>query len=382
MNIFRKKIASKVTENPIFSISSQTDTKPHKRKLKINFSTLMIYLSAFLLLLAIVIVGYYESEKGNESSEANVTSISSTVDDVVAANLASVVASSSDLAVATSVSNLAISTQAENEYKSIISSTSASKPQIIEAGVINRSLITYIVQDGDTIDSIASKFSISTQTIKWANNMTSSTVTVGSSLKILPINGIIYTVKSGDTVQSIAKKYQADQTRIIVYNDLDVSGLEIGHSIIIPDGILPEDERPGYVSAYTYAGTSSGFGGTTWFISYGSGNCGPYAYGNCTCYAYYRRLELSLPVGNHWGNASSWAYYARSEGYTVNSTPSAGAIIQNGGGYGHVGIVESVLANGDISISEMNAYVTGGGFNIVSGRIVPASSVGNYLYIH
>jgi len=56
--------------------------------------------------------------------------------------------------------------------------------------------------------------------------------------------------------------------------------------------------------------------------------------------------------------------------------------MQNGGWLGHVSIVESILANGDLSISEMNASVPGGGFNIVSGRIIPASVVGQYVFIH
>jgi len=93
-------------------------------------------------------------------------------------------------------------------------------------------------------------------------------------------------------------------------------------------------------------------------------------------------MELGLPVGSHWGNASSWDDYARQDGLVVNRTPSVGAIIQNDGYLGHVAIVESILANGDLSISEMNAYVSGGGYNIVSGRTVIAGNVGQYTYIH
>lgn len=357
--------------------------KPRKKfKFKINLSTASVYVSVFLLLIAIVFVGYSAPAKDDSSSNDTTKSFDVSVNDVVAANLAAVVASSSDLAVATSVSNLAISTEAQSAYNTQSDGVVTTKPQIIEANVSNRSLTNYIVVDGDTMASLSSKFGISSQTIKWANNMTSDTLTVGSSIKILPIDGVIYTVKSGDTVESIAKKYQADQTRIIVYNDLDVSGLQAGYSIIIPNGILPESERPGYISAYTYAGTSSGFGGATWYISTGTPDNGLYAHGNCTLYAYNRRKELGLPVGDHWGNASSWAYFARLEGLTVNTTPSVGAIFQNGGGYGHVGVVEAVLANGDISVSEMNAYVSGGGYNIVSGRIITSANVANYLYIH
>jgi surface antigen len=56
--------------------------------------------------------------------------------------------------------------------------------------------------------------------------------------------------------------------------------------------------------------------------------------------------------------------------------------MQNDGGVGHVAIVEKILPNNDLSISEMNAYVPGGGWNVVSGRIVSAAVAGQYLYIH
>jgi surface antigen len=107
-----------------------------------------------------------------------------------------------------------------------------------------------------------------------------------------------------------------------------------------------------------------------------------YARGYCTAYAYDRRVELGLPIGARWGNAASWARAAQAAGYRVDRTPAVGAIIQNGGGLGHVAIVERIRDNGDLELSEMNAAVSGGGWNVVSGRVVSAAYVGQYLYIH
>ena len=70
------------------------------------------------------------------------------------------------------------------------------------------------------------------------------------------------------------------------------------------------------------------------------------------------------------------------DGLSVDHTPSVGAIMQNGGYLGHVAIVESILPNGDLSVSEMNAYVSGGGYNIVSGRTILSGNVGQYWFIH
>jgi surface antigen len=61
--------------------------------------------------------------------------------------------------------------------------------------------------------------------------------------------------------------------------------------------------------------------------------------------------------------------------------PEVGAIFQNGGGYGHVGIVEAINSDGSLVVSEMNNYA-GGGYNWINNRIIPANQVGSFNYIH
>lgn len=317
----------------------------------------------------------------NEESEA-------AVNEVVASTIAASVANSTNLAVAPSVNSLAISTQIESELPSSESS-SLNKPQILPVSAASRDITAYVVKEGDTASSVAAQFGISADTVKWANDLSTDTLTVGASLEILPRNGIVYIVKSGDTIENIAEKYKANATTIRTYNDLEISGLTTGLKIIVPDGILPTAERPGYVaprpvSVASYAvGYSSGFNGSTWRIRVGTpmyaGNT--YYTGNCTAYVYDRRVELGLPVGAIWGNAATWARAASAAGLRVSNTPTVGSILQNGGGYGHVAIVEKILPNGDLELSEMNAYVSGGGWNIVSGRILPAANVSQYAYI-
>ncbi len=386
---------------PSFNSGSNDASKvptPTRRRAKampkIKPSVVAIYAGLFALVITFVSVGYSSTQASpSVANVANVDSVTkaeqTSVDSVVATNVAAVIAQSANLPVATSVANLAVSVQIKSEFEQS-NGTTTTKPQIIASSVENRSVKSYTVVAGDTVGLLASKFGISTQTIKWANNLTTDALTVGTTLRILPINGILYDVKSSDTVDTIASKYGVDKTRLIGYNDLEISGLVPNTKIILPDGVLPNNERPGYVAPVVinyFSGASGGFDGRTWYIRTGTPDDGPYAHGNCTLYAFNRRVELGLPVGgsgslSQWGNASSWAYLASQVGLLVNRTPSVGAIMQNGGGFGHVAIVESVLENGDISISEMNAYVSGGGYNIVSGRIVPAANVGQYLFIH
>lgn len=97
---------------------------------------------------------------------------------------------------------------------------------------------TYVVKSGDTLSDIADQFGVSTNTIRWANNLPAkSTVKVGQRLVILPITGVRHKVEKGDTVAAIAKKYKADVSDIESYNNLDVGEkLVAGSTIIVPDG--------------------------------------------------------------------------------------------------------------------------------------------------
>jgi len=382
-----------VTQGSTAANVQQTPTKRrHNSMPKIRLSTTVVYVSAFALVIAIVAVGYHEPKSSSVvANAANISSLSqpdqTSVDNVVATSVAASVAQVTNLPIANNVANLAVSAQLRSDFLQA-DGVGATKPQIIESSVVNRTIVSYTIKEGDTVDTLSSQFGISKQTIKWANDLTYDTLPVGKILRILPVDGVLYTVKADDTADSIASKYGVDKTRLVLYNDLDVSGLTPNTSIILPSGALPVNEQPGYVAPVViYAGAGTGFdGGHTWYISTWGNLCpsGTYANFNCTCYAYNRRVQLGLPVGGdgglpQWGDAGSWAQGARNAMLAVDSSPSVGAIMQS---WGHVAIVESILPNGDLSISEMNAFVPGGGRGIVSGRIVPAGNVGQYLYIH
>lgn len=353
-----------------------------------------------------VAIGYQSPKKMDSVANAVTTQPSTvtqatlapqqtSIDQLVATNVAADIAERASLPVAPNLANLSVTLSVDNQLAQTASTNMISKPQIVQPAASSREIRSYTTKAGDTVPVVAAQYGVSADTIKWANNLQSDALEPGKTLTILPVDGVLYTVKNGDTVDSLATKYNTSAERIVAYNDLELNGPTVGAKIVIPGGVAPTNERPGYVAPRAAVVTptytpnysvsyGSGFGGNTWRIKVGTpmypGN--GYAFGNCTAYAYDRRVELGLPVGGQWGNASSWAYSARAAGLSVNNTPSVGAVMQNGGGYGHVAIVEQIMPNGDLSISEMNAYVPGGGFNIVSGRIISARDVGSYSYIH
>ena len=107
-----------------------------------------------------------------------------------------------------------------------------------------------------------------------------------------------------------------------------------------------------------------------------------YAWGNCTWWVSHLREQAGDPIPNSWGNAATWALYARLGGYLVDQTPTPGSIMQISnvdGGLGHVAYVQSVdPSTGAWTISEMNVK----GLDIVDTKTLPASSAIYYNFIH
>ena len=106
-------------------------------------------------------------------------------------------------------------------------------------------IISYTVEKGDTLASIADKFGVSIDSIKWANDTTSDRLTIGDKLRIPPVTGVVIKVKEGETVYSIAKKYKTDAQKIVNfpfndYADPDTFALIAGQTLIVPDGVQPE----------------------------------------------------------------------------------------------------------------------------------------------
>ncbi len=122
----------------------------------------------------------------------------------------------------------------------------------------------YVVREGDTLSQIADMFGVSINTIKWSNDFKQgSTISPGQVLVILPISGVQYEVKSGDTIASIAKKFSGDAEEILQFNGLESETLAVGESIIIPHGEIPASKtqttKSGSVIATGSGATISGY---------------------------------------------------------------------------------------------------------------------------
>lgn len=109
-------------------------------------------------------------------------------------------------------------------------------------------------------------FSVTTNTIRWANDLSKNTeIQPGQTLVILPIAGVRHIIKSGDSISSIAKKYEGNEEEILSFNQLaDASEIVVGDTIIIPGGELHTAATPAkdLKSGKGKAGASGGAGFT------------------------------------------------------------------------------------------------------------------------
>lgn len=238
----------------------------------------------------------------------------------------------------------------------------------------------YTVQSGDTLSGIATRHSVTVNTILWANEIENSDeISPGDQIFILPVSGLKHIVKSGDSLDSIAKNYKADREKIIAFNTLPANGeITVGQEIIIPDGEkeLPQEESsPTLLERRQYTPVGNGtiaLGDVRKFdAKRRSGNYFPYGY--CTYYVAQRR---SVP----WrGNAGAWLYNAKAVGYKTGKAPKVGSIVvtTDNAYYGHVAFVEKV--SGDtITVSEMNYR----GWGKVNTRVIhqKSRSIRGYIY--
>lgn len=322
--------------------------------------------------------------------------------------------------------------------KTIISAASLTALSAVAAANISASEIT--VESGDTLWSISEGASQTVNEIKSLNNLTSDLIFPGDVLKIdaeapsaAPAEAVeaveaeegatTYTIEAGDTLFAIANQFDVTIDEIKAWNNLSSDLIIAGKTIVVAESAAPaavsvEEAAPAVETAapaveevevqeveeaaapapavqevqaaevapavqevaQPQAATPAAAPVTS-----ASNGANYYDWGTCAWYVFEQRSQRGLGVGNTWGNATNWAAGAQSAGYSVSNSPSVGAIMQapaytNGAyGLGHVAIVESVNADGSVTVSEMQF---GGGLGQVSSRTISAAQASSHNFIN
>ncbi|MCJ7716799.1 MAG: M23 family metallopeptidase [Anaerolineales bacterium] len=110
-------------------------------------------------------------------------------------------------------------------------------------------VLTYIVEQGDSLFAIAETFGLKPETVLWGNFDTLAdnphTLQPGQELNILPVNGTYHEWRDGENLSKVAIYYGVDPLEIIQYPgnnidiydfDLDNPTFELGQFLIVPGG--------------------------------------------------------------------------------------------------------------------------------------------------
>lgn len=356
-------------------------------KLKSKHLTLRYFILAGNFVAIVVVIAMLllsgRSQSANHTSLSTASGsspVSNPLDTVSSSDIAETLAHITNLPEITAVHNQADSADAKIASP-LENSAVVSKPLVMGIDLKSKADIQeYTSLTGDTIAGLARKFNVTSDSIRWSNDLASNSVASGKKLLISPISdGVVYKVQAGDTPDTLAKKFRADKDKIVAFNDAEVAGLKVDELVVIPGGNLP-------VPTITSNALSSLGGGFAWGGDSPVYGASGYDFGQCTYYAALRRAQIGKSIPSNLGNAITWVSLAQKAGLSTGKAPRAGAIIWTPptilsnyyAQYGHVGFVEAVLADGTVKVSDMNVK----GWNVISQRALTPEQASAYSYIY
>lgn len=232
--------------------------------------------------------------------------------------------------------------------------------------LVSKQVTIYVTKQGDTLGSLAKTFKISTNSIRWSNNLASDTLKPGWYLLIPPTDGVVVQITDPNfTIPDFAKKYGVTPESIVISNGREIvdgkPNLEdipdVGQYLVIPGGKVTPPPVAKAKAKTTKAGLTD-------VSAVGSGGH-LFPPGYCTWY-------VAKKVGGvKWGgNAISWLKNAQAMGVPTGRKPVTGSImVSTESRVGHVALVTAIDGN-RFKVTEMN-YA---GFNKVSERWVNTDS--------
>ena len=156
----------------------------------------------------------------------------------------------------------------QNNYQAAILSYNPYGGNLGTVYSVKPEIISYRVVSGDALSSIAKRFNLTVDSIKWSNNLKSDVIKPGQTLTIPPFDGVVIKVEAGDTVYSIAKKYKVTAQNIANYpfndfTDSDTFALSSGQALFVPGGVI--EDRP-IINTQFIASIQAGVRGPSNFI--------------------------------------------------------------------------------------------------------------------
>lgn len=95
----------------------------------------------------------------------------------------------------------------------------------------------HVVKKGDTISSIARKYSITAGELKDLNKLKSTRLKTGRKLLVKKIGPKTYIVKKGDNIWRIARKFEVDADDLMELNEMSTPDLRVGQKLYLEEAV-------------------------------------------------------------------------------------------------------------------------------------------------
>lgn len=212
------------------------------------------------------------------------------------------------------------------------------------------------------------------QRLKVSGTTTTTTVST-TRLTAVTSNATSHVVQSGEYLSLIASRYGITVAQLKSLNGLTSNLIFPNQRLVVKGNAVQGTPTVSPVASRAPVSTT-----VTNYVTPVFAHSNLYDYGQCTWYVFNKRASMGKGISTYWWHARNWANGAIKDGYTVNRTPAYGAIAQTSDGYyGHVAFVERVNGDGTILVSEMN-YATGVG--VIGYRTLNQWQVSRYVFIH
>ena len=122
-------------------------------------------------------------------------------------------------------------------YLVVASEPVVTKPLTVNSTTRTRAdIVVYRSAAGETVRSLAAKFSVPEPSIRWSNNIDGNNLPLDRDLLIPPsgLEGVVYRVGLDDNLESLGKRFQFRTEQVIGFNDLIDQQLTIGELIFLP----------------------------------------------------------------------------------------------------------------------------------------------------
>lgn len=212
------------------------------------------------------------------------------------------------------------------------------------------------------------------QRLKVSGTTTTTTVSTTRPTAVTS-NATSHVVQSGEYLSLIASRYGITVAQLKSLNGLTSDLIFPNQRLVVKGNAVQGTPTVRPVASRAPVSTT-----VTNYVTPVFAHSNLYDYGQCTWYVFNKRASMGKGISTYWWHARNWANGAIKDGYTVNRTPAYGAIAQTSDGYyGHVAFVERVNGDGTILVSEMN-YATGVG--VIGYRTLNQWQVSRYVFIH